>query len=181
MTDEQLLKKLKKRQRYSLEQAIDIYTPYVGMVIYNTAGSQLTKEDTEEITADVFIGLWKNADNIDLDKGTIRSYLAAVAKNCTLKKLQKKVNDVSIELVEQDASKASYELSEPNALNDFVWQAVAQLGDPDNEIFVRYYKYGQKLREISKITNVNLSTVKTKLLRGKQKLKEILSDKEEWL
>ena len=98
-----------------------------------------------------------------------------------VKKLQKKVNDVSIELVEQDASKASYELSEPNALNDFVWQAVAQLGDPDNEIFVRYYKYGQKLREISKITNVNLSTVKTKLLRGKQKLKKILSDKGEWL
>ena len=90
MTDEQLLKKLKKRQRYSLEQAIDIYTPYVGMVIYNTAGSQLTKEDTEEITADVFIGLWKNADNIDLDKGTIRSYLAAVAKNCTLKNFKRK-------------------------------------------------------------------------------------------
>ncbi len=179
MTDEQLLKNLKKRQRNSLEQAIDIYTPYVSTVIYNTVGSQLTKEDTEEITADVFIGLWKSADNIDLNKGSIRSYLAAIAKNCALKRLQKKTNDLPIELVESDAARASYELAEPNDLYNFVWQAVAQLGEPDNEIFVRYYKYGQKLREIAKITNVNLSTVKTKLLRGKQKLKKILSDKEE--
>lgn len=53
------------------------------------------------------------------------------------------------------------------------------LGEPDNEIFVRYYKFGEKLNDIAAATGVNLSTVKTKLSRGKTKLKKILSNAEE--
>ncbi|URW87778.1 hypothetical protein M5E86_01840 [Blautia wexlerae] len=40
------------------------------------AGNSLPKEDIEEIVADVFVVLWKNAERIDLQKGTLRSYLA---------------------------------------------------------------------------------------------------------
>ena len=55
------------------------------------------------------------------------------------------------------------------------------LGEPDNEIFVRYYKFGEKLKDISRVMGLNISTIKTKLLRGKRKLKKILSNAEEML
>ena len=55
------------------------------------------------------------------------------------------------------------------------------LGEPDNEIFIRFYKFDEKLKEISKATGLNISTIKTKLSRGKRKLKKILSDAEEAL
>ena len=57
-----------------------------------------------------------------------------------------------------------------------IWKAVMQLGEPDSEIFVRYYKYGEKLRHIAGTLNLNISTVKTKLARGRKKLKQILSE-----
>ena len=55
------------------------------------------------------------------------------------------------------------------------------LGEPDNEIFIRRYKFDEKLKDISKATGINISTIKTKLSRGKFKLKKILSNAEEML
>lgn len=54
-----------------------------------------------------------------------------------------------------------------------------RLGEPDIEIFVRYYLYDEKLKEIAAATALNLSTVKTKLSRGKRKLKNMLLHAEE--
>ena len=62
-----------------------------------------------------------------------------------------------------------------------LWKAVAELGETDNEIFLRYYKYNQKIREISKIMCIKEATVKIKLFRGKKKLKEKLSERKDLL
>lgn len=49
----------------------------------------------------------------------------------------------------------------------------------NHEIFVRRYKFDEKLRDIAKAMGLNVSTVKTRLSRGKRKLRKILSDAEE--
>ena len=69
-------------------------------------------------------------------------------------------------------------LVEESAAGSAVWDAVMSLGEPDNEIFVRYYKFDEKIRDISKATGLNISTIKTRLSRGKRKLRKILSDAE---
>ena len=56
-----------------------------------------------------------------------------------------------------------------------------ELGEPDNEIFVRFYKFDEKLKDISLATGLNISTIKSKLSRGKRKLKKILLNAEETL
>ena len=179
MTDEtKLLARLKNRKRNSMEEAIETYTPYLSTVLYNMVGNRLPKEDIEEITSDVFVMLWKNAEYIDPEKGTVRGYIAAAARNFALKRLNKKTDCTCLDDIEiPDETSAIDENAESSAL----WNAVMSLGEPDNEIFVRYYKFDEKLRDISKATGLNLSTVKTKLSRGKRKLKKILSDAEEML
>lgn len=174
MADEaKLLKKLKKKDLHSLQQAIDLYTPYLSVVLYNYTGSKLPPQDIEEVISDVFITLWKNADYIDLEKGTIRSYISKTAKNLTLKRLQKYHDYVSLDDVELPVKE--------DENYDYVWNFVMELGEPDNEIFVRYYKYDEKIKDIAKAIGVPISTVKTKLSRGKKKLKIKLSDTEELL
>ena len=67
MTDkEELLYRLKKKKKNSIDEAIRIYTPYLSTVLYHMAGNSLPKEDIEEIVADVFVVLWKNTGRIDL-------------------------------------------------------------------------------------------------------------------
>ena len=170
--EEKLLMRLKNRKRNAIDEAIEVYTPYLSTVLYNMLGNRLPKEDIEEILSDVFVTLWKNADTIDLEKGTLRAYLAAVARNFALKKKLNKQRDyTSLDEIEFPDEAP---IPEENTAESVVWDAVMSLGEPDNEIFVRYYKFGEKIREIAKATGVNPSTVKTKLSRGKRKLKEIL-------
>ena len=72
MTDEaELLQRLRKREKNSIDEAIRIYTPYLSTVLYHMAGNSLPKEEIEEIVADVFIVLWKNFGRIDSVRFTI--------------------------------------------------------------------------------------------------------------
>ena len=177
MADEfKLLARLRNSERDSIDDAIQVYTPYLSTVLYNMVGNRLSKEDIEEIISDVFVALWKNAERIDLQKGTIRSYIAAVARNFALKRLNKKTDHTNIDDIEIEDTASLVEESAPGSA---VWDAVMSLGEPDNEIFVRYYKFDEKIRDISKAMGMNISTVKTKLSRGKRKLRKILSDAEE--
>ncbi|MBQ7986836.1 MAG: sigma-70 family RNA polymerase sigma factor [Clostridia bacterium] len=178
MVDERkLLFQLQKRAKNSIDVAIDIYTPYLSTVLYNIAGNSLPKEDIEEIVSDVFIALWNNAGNIDLDKGTLRSYIATCARNFALKRLNKVKEFAELDDIELADSR---DFAEDSIKSDFVWKSVMELGEPDNEIFVRYYKFGEKIKEISNATGLNVSTIKSKLSRGKRKLR-ILLNAEEWL
>lgn len=172
MTDEnKLLQRLQNRKEDALEEAIRLYTPYLSTVIYRAAGNYLTKEDTEEIAADVFLNLWKNAERIDREKGTIRSYLAGTARNQAYKRLREKKAEVSIEEIGAVTIETIPERNPDNSL----WEAVAELGEEDAEIFVRFYRYGQPLKEIARAMGMKLSTVKTRLFRGKERLKQILT------
>ena len=179
MADEtRLLAQLKSKKRNSIDEAIEVYTPYLSTVLYNMTGNRLPREDIEEIVSDVFVMLWKNAEYIDLEKGTVKSYIAAAARNFALKRLSKNKGHTNLDDLEIPGSETT---PEENYANSAVWDAVMSLGEPDNEIFVRYYKYGEKLKNISKATGINISTIKTKLSRGKRKLKKILSNAEEML
>lgn len=178
VNEAKLLRRLQKEAKDSIDEAIEIYTPYVSTVLYNMAASALPKEDIEEIVSDVFVSLWRNAKNIDLNKGTIRSYLAASARNFALKRLNRIKDHTSFDNIElPDKS----DFADSSAESDYLWKAVMQLGEPDNEIFVRFYKYDEKLKDIAKVTGLKLSTVKTRLSRGKQKLRKILSETEDLL
>ena len=178
MVDEaKLLMRLKQKQENSINQAIEIYTPYLSTVLYNTSTS-LSKEDAEEIISDVFVALWKNAEYIDLEKGSVRTYIATIARNLAYKRLRKNIAIASLDEIEVACDK---DIEKDCVVHDAIWQAVMSLGEPDSEIFVRCYKYGERIRDIAKATGINVSTIKSKLSRGKKKLKIILENAEETL
>ena len=56
-----------------------------------------------------------------------------------------------------------------------VRQAVEALPGQDREIFLRHYYYAQTVQEIAGRMALNESTVKTRLRRGRMKLKELLT------
>ena len=173
--DMKLLCSLKAKEEQALEQAIRTYTPYLSTVIYRAAGNSLTKEDTEEIVSDVFLSLWRNADRIDPQKGTLRAYLAGAARNQICKHLRSKKAEVSLEDLGTDILEA---IPEPS-YDGLLWDAVAELGEEDAEIFVRFYRYGEPLKEIARAMDIKLPTIKTRLSRGRMKLKQILRDAED--
>ena len=176
--EEKLLAGLKKGKHGSLEKAINLYTPYVTVVVYNVVGAAMPKEDIEEVVSDVFISLWKSAGMIDTEKGSIRTYLAAIARNRAKNKLRTihTYEEISENII--STYKTPQEDIEEQETRALMLGLIKSLGEPDSEIFFRYYYYGEKISKIADITGLHASTVKTKLSRGRKKIKEILIKKE---
>lgn len=176
-----ILKKLKKQKRGALDEAIEHYTPYISVIVYNIIGRVMTREDMEEVVSSVFISLWNHSAELDSDKGSIRSYLGAAARNHAKNKLRELRPHLPLEdfekseVVIKDDPQSEFERQEQK---NILWDMVHELGEPDSEIFLRYYYYEEKIKHIAECTGLCVSTVKTKLARGRQKLKEKIIERE---
>ena len=67
-------------------------------------------------------------------------------------------------------------LAEEHERTRIVRKAIYDLGWPDREIFLRFYYYAQKISEIADEMHMNTETVKTRLRRGRNKLKAMLGE-----
>lgn len=172
MTEAKALKKLQNGSEEALEWFIHHYNAYVTTVVFNIIGSSMDMADVEEVVSDVFVALWQNADAVHSVKG----YLGTVARNKAKNKAREAGCDLSLDenilTIESPTLEGSYEKKELSAA---VKRAVLLMPPPDKEIFLRYYYYYQTLEEISTEMGLNLSTVKTRLRRGREKLKVTLT------
>lgn len=171
MTEERALRELKTGSEKALEWFIHTYTPYVTTIIHNILGHAMDMSDVEEVAADVFYKLWENAGTVHSPKG----FLGTVARNLAKNKCRQMGCDLPLEeeilIVDEISPETEIEKKE---LNRAVKLAVLGLPYPDKEIFLRFYYYCQTMDAISAEMGINLSTVKTKLRRGRIRLRSVL-------
>ena len=171
MTEASALRELKKGSEKALIWFIDTYTPYVTAIIRNIIGDHMDLADVEEVASDVFFALWENADKVTAPKG----YLGTIARNKAKNKLRSLGYDLPLEeqilILDTDDPQAHIEKKEQRRA---VKRAVLAMPHPEREIFLRHYYYCQKVESISEEMGIPLSTVKTKLRRGRIRLGEVL-------
>lgn len=175
MREETILRKLRSGDPAGLEALMERYIPYVSAIVWNILRDAMPREDGEEVVSDVFLAAWRQA--YDLRPGSVKAWLGSVARHRAKNRLRKMGRDLPLE---EDALEIpgdgdpsdDYERAVERQL---VRQAVDSLPDPDREVFLRHYYYSQTVQEIARCMDLNLSTVKTKLRRGRMKLKEYLT------
>lgn len=175
MTEEKILGRLCAGDTRALEQLMERYTNYVSVIVWNILGSRLSVEDGEETASDVFLAAWERA--ADIRPGCLKAWLGAVARNKARDRLRKAHQDLPLEedvleLPDENTPAADLERKEERML---VRKAVNSLEEPDREIFLRYYYYIQPIQEICLAMGLKESTVKTKLRRGRMRLKTVLT------
>ena len=171
MTEKQALRELRHGSEEALGWFIHQYTPYVTTVIHNIIGTYMDTADVEEVAADVFFALWENARQVHSPKG----YLGTVARNKAKNKLRELTDDLPLKDHILLADELDLEeQTEKKELAAAVKRAVLTMRQPDKEIFLRFYYYYQSLEDISTEMDLRLSTVKSKLRRGRIKLKQTL-------
>ena len=167
MTEAIALKELKKGSETALEWFVDAYTPYVTAIIHNIIGECMDMADVEEVASDVFFALWENARKVYSVKG----YLGTVARNMAKNRLRSLGWDLPLDermlVVAGDNPETALEEKEKAKA---VKRAVLRMPHPEREIFLRHYYYCQKIETISREMDIPLSTVKTKLRRGRARL-----------
>ena len=172
--EQKLLEALRTQEPWGLEAAINRYAPYVAGVIKRVLGNLGTQEDLEELSSDVFVALWRQAPSLREDT-SLKLWLGVVARNRALKHLRPLGAAPPFEgaslLPEGDGPSSLWERREDAQQ---VREAVLGLEAVDRDIFLRHYFWGQGVRQIAQEMDMNESTVKSRLKRGREKLRAIL-------
>ena len=177
MTERTLLRQLKDGDTGALSEIIGIYTPYLYTVASNIMAPQLSREDIEEAVSDSFAALWYNRQAVL--PGKLKSWLAAVCRNKAKDALRaarasEPLNDDLLEVSAPDDMERETLIAE---LGTLAREAVDSLGEPDREIFRRHYFLYQKTEEIAAVLGMNSATVRTKLARGRERLRTYFTER----
>lgn len=175
MREEVILRKMRQGDPEGLEALMDRYIPYVSTIVWNILRGSMAKEDAEEVVSDVFLEAWAQAGK--LQSGFVKAWLGAVARNKAKNKLRQMGRDLPLEedILEIPDECTPVTQAEHAEERRQVRRAIDQLGDPDREIFLRHYYYAQTVAEIGQCMRLNESTIKTKLRRGRMRLKDLLT------
>lgn len=179
ISDIELLKLLHSRPEAGLKVMMDNYMALIYTIIYNKLSGIYSKEDIEECVSDVFFEVFHYKSRIDLQKGSIKAFLAIIAKRKAIDMYRKNKNNnhVPIDDVSQDLYSIVDDVADSILLkesNSELINAIKSLGEPDSEIIIRKYYFYQSSKDISKNLGLKVNTIDKKVSRCMQKLKKVL-------
>ena len=174
MTEEVMIEKIRSRNPAGLEALMNRYLSYVSTVVWNILRNAMPVEDGEEIVSDVFLAAWRQPEA--LRPGSVKAWLGAVARN----KAKNRMREINLTFPLEDALDIPGPDDPPGEYEralerQQIRQAVDSLPGLDREIFLRHYYYAQTVQEIARCMHLNESTIKTRLRRGRMKLRDMLT------
>jgi len=139
-----------------------------------------SREDAEEIAQDSFIKAYRSLSSFQ-QQSKFSTWLYSIVYTTAMTFLRKKristdsIDDenVSIQL-ESHAGAFDDNLAENKSRSYYLNRAIAELLPDDAAIITLFYMGEQSLEEISKTMGIEANTVKVKLFRARQRLKEKL-------
>ena len=175
-SDKELLSLLLQTPEQGLEIIMDRYMAFVYTIVYGKLSDICKKQDIEECVSDVFFEIYRTRSLIDLEKGSLKAYLAVVAKRRAIDVFRKhkgSAEEISLDEFDHDwfASKDSVT---DNETSDILVDEIKALGEPDSQILIRKYYFGQSAKAIARALGLKENTVNKRASRALAKLKEAL-------
>lgn len=168
-----LLQQLQTDDPAVLEVLMTRFTPYVFAVLRRRLGSFATAEDVEELASNVFFALWQHRKR--LKTANLRAWLAKVASNEAAGWLRRqRISTVCADDWVTLPDETAALLEDAAARRLLAEQALLLLDEQTREIFQRCYTERQTVAEIARVMGLRVPTVKSRLQRGRKKLKEEL-------
>ena len=139
------------------------------------------QSDLEDAVQEVFIAIWKSADKYDANKAKEITFVSMIARRRFIDHLRKISKHKNLESIDEDNS--GHQLYKESILNEstdlqLVKNAIQSLDIDDQELLNLSVYQGYSHSEISKLLNIPLGTVKTRIRRNLIKLKEIFENNE---
>lgn len=177
MTDKELMTLFASDPASAMRWAIDIYGDLIYAIVKKRLGHGRQREDIEETVSDIFVILYRSIDKIDLQKGSVKSYLSAIANRYAVKKSKKLFSQTSAEATVSRFVKTSYDADEEIMQKEqrkLLLDEIKALGKPDSDIIVMKYFYGLKSKEVGRILGIKTNTVDKRTGRALERLRKIL-------
>ena len=173
--DEEIISRILKGEQSSFTILVEKYQNYVFTLVLRFTEN---REDAEEIAQDVFVKAYRSLADFRGDS-KFSTWLFTITRTTCLSFLRKKKLDtLSLDnertglQVENRESGFNANLVEQKSRHTMLSQAISMLSVDDAQVLNLFYKAEQTLEEIGKIMRLDPNTVKVKLHRARQRLKE---------
>lgn len=169
MTDSELLSLLDADPERGLAALISQYGGYVLTVVRSKLRDAASHEDIEETVSDVFIAFWQYRREHPGEEICLRAMLAVIAKRKAITRFYALTKQPPPDDLD------SLTVSDPSRPDESVilMQSVNDLGQPDSEIVLRKYYFGQSGKEIAAALGMTPDAVDQRLSRARKRLRKI--------
>lgn len=184
LQDYELIKRICQGEKQLFGQLVEKYYDDVFRYCYYQTGNEHTAYDC---TQETFYHLMRFLDNYR-ERNHFKSYLIRIASNVCRdyfrQSSRRTVREVSYNQWADNDEPGKERMDSPSTvgaeqeslLRLSIKEGLMHLPESQREVIVLYYYQGYKLREIASLTGVPLSTVKTRLYAGTEKLKQYLRE-----
>ncbi len=175
LTDTDIISRVLKGDQNLFAALVERYQNYVFTLVLRFTAS---REDAEEISQDIFVKAYRSLADFRGEAKFSTWLYTIVRTSCITFLRKKKLDTISMDnertmvQLENHESAFSANLVEKKSRQAMVNEAIQMLGRDDAQIITLFYKGEQSLEEISAVLGIEANTVKVKLHRARQKLKE---------
>jgi RNA polymerase sigma-70 factor, ECF subfamily len=176
-TDERLLERAASGDEAAFQVLYLRYRDLIFRFAYRLVGSSAAAED---VTHDCFLSLIRQPDRFKPERASFRTYLYAVARNLSLKSFNNSGREAAIEELVQEP--AGPDRQQPmrqvldKELSREVERAVASLPPLQREALILFEYEELSLAEVAAIVGADVGTVKGRLFRARERLRQELAD-----
>ncbi len=171
-TEDELVMLLKKRQPQAFEYLYNNYSAALYAVILSIVPNKELANDTLQ---EVFLKIWRQIESYDDTKGRLFTWMMNVARNASIDILRSKTYQNNLQ--NRQLTDNVYELTagiNPNTDKIGLRKIVHLLKDDYKVLIELSYFQGYTQEEISKILEIPLGTVKTRLRTALIQLRQLV-------
>ncbi|WP_246945784.1 RNA polymerase sigma factor [Bacillus pinisoli] len=177
MNEEELILKAKQGNNMAFQQLIELYYPIVERFAYQLGNR---RDEIDDITQEVFIRVYRFLDQFSKAKFTTWLYKITlnVTRDMARKKTQNERKLFKIQLQPVDDYPEVEASLLQNEEDRLLHISIQRLNEKYRVPIILFYFHDKKYEEIAEILSISLSSVKTRLLRGKTMLKKLMEEEE---
>jgi RNA polymerase sigma factor (sigma-70 family) len=174
-TDTEIIKRVLAGEQVLFAQLVQRYQQYVFTLVYRFTDN---REDAEEIGQDVFVKAYRSLADFR-GEAKFSTWLYTIVRTSCITFLRKKRldttsldNERTFLQVENKESRFNANAIEQKSKHAMVNAAIRLLSPDDTQVLTLFYKGEQTLDEIGRVMGLDPNTVKVKLHRARNRLKE---------
>lgn len=172
MEEKQLVQALRQKDFRGLEALIDDYGFAICQAIRIILNHPVEASYHKEVENEVFYKIWEKSVAFDPQKASFKTWCVTIARNQALDKKRQVIRD--LRYVPSETLPETLEWDEHLGTEQFL-ELVAVLAPEDQVIFLKYFFFQDKPKDIAADLGLTAAVVSNRLARGKQKLRNVLA------
>jgi RNA polymerase sigma-70 factor (ECF subfamily) len=173
-TQQELILLLRNNSREGFEYLYDHYSPALYGIILKIVKDE---DRATDVLQDAFLKIWKNITGYNVEKGTLFTWILNIARNTAIDKLRVEVKTDKVlnleNITETELSNVAIFNPSPSLMDV---RDIVETLLPERKILIdMVYFQGYTQEEASQKLNLPLGTVKSRVRKALQELRDIFS------